>query len=404
MYGDFVSESMRFRRDRVETVLRAIVHELKAERVTFMAGSIAYNAFLSLLPLLLLLLAIVGSVGDESLEEGLVSITRAALTPGAADVLVAELRSSSAGASLVGLAALLWGALRIFRSLDMAFSDIYESQAENTFVNQLRDGIVVLGSVAAVVAVVVVLESLSGGLDGTGGTAGWLVQRLALVGATAVALVPMYYLFPDEPDITVGEVLPGVGVTAVGLVSAESLFRLYIEYSSTNAENGLLSGIIVLMTWLYVSGLVILVGAAVNAVLSNRSEDVSIDPVIGGVPHEEGGGATASSGAAGAERDVDPVAAIDELQERLPTATDVRIVVDGESVEVPPPDRVDGDRETSAIPFVDDTVGVGLRWNVRDAEPADGNGAHDADADGDTEADGAAEADDAVRDAARREA
>ncbi|ADB59158.1 ribonuclease BN [Haloterrigena turkmenica DSM 5511] len=391
---------MNVRRDRVETVLRAIVHELKVERVTFMAGSIAYNAFLSLLPLLLLLLTIISSVGDEGLERGLLSITRAALTPGAADVLVEELQTSTAGASLLGLAALLWGALRIFRSLDMAFSDIYESQAENTFLDQLRDGLVVLVSVAAVVAVVIVLESLGGGLEAVGGTAGWLLHRLLLVVATGVALVPMYYLFPDEPKITVVEVLPGVGVTAVGLVTAESAFRLYVEYGSTNAENGLLSGVIVLMTWLYVSGLVILVGAAVNAVLSNRSEDVSIEPVIGGVALEAGSaGATVPDGADGAARTVDPIRTIGALEDRLPTASDVRIVVDGESVQVPPPDRVDGDRETSAIPFVDDSVGVGLRWNVRDG---------DAEADSDTEADeGAADEtteSDAVRDAARRDA
>ncbi|NUB90384.1 YihY/virulence factor BrkB family protein [Haloterrigena sp. SYSU A121-1] len=386
---------MNVRRDRVETVLRAIVHELEVERVTFMAGSIAYNAFLSLLPLLLLLLTIISSVGDEGLEQGLVSITRAALTPGAADVLVAELQTSTAGASLLGLAALLWGALRIFRSLDMAFSDIYESQAENTFLDQLRDGIVVLVSVAAVVAVVIVLESLGGGLAAVGGTAGWLLHRLLLVVATGVALVPMYYLFPDEPEITVREVLPGVGVTAVGLVTAESAFRLYVRYGSTNAENGLLSGIIVLMTWLYVSGLVILVGAAVNAVLSDRSEDVSIEPVIGGVaPEPADAEATSPGGADSTVRTVDPVRAIDDLEKRLPTASDVRIVVDGESVRVPPPDRVDGDRETSALPFVDDSVGVGLRWNVRD---------RDAEAD-EAAVDGPTEPDDVGRDAARRDA
>lgn len=362
---------MNARRDRVETVLRAIVHELRTERVTFMAGSIAYNAFLSLLPLLLLLLAIIGSVGNEGLEEGLLSITRAALTPGAADVLVAELRTTSAGASLVGLGALLWGALRIFRSLDMAFSDVYESQAENTFVDQLRDGIVVLVSMATVVGVVVAVESVPSGIGAVGGTAGWLAQRLLLVLATGVALVPLYYRFPDVPEITVREVLPGVAVTAVGLVTAESLFRLYVEYGSTSAENGLLSGVIVLMTWLYVSGLVVLVGAAVNAVLSNRSEDVSIEPVIGGDPADGGTADATQPGGGSAEFSVDPVDAIDDLQERLPTATDVRIVVDGESMRVPPPDRVDADRDTSEIPFVDDTVSIGLHWTVQDGEADD---------------------------------
>lgn len=41
---------------------------------------------------------------------------------------------------------------------------------------------------------------------------------------------------------------------------------------------------LVFLTWLYFSGLVVLVGVAVNAVLSNRSRDVDIRPVLGGTP------------------------------------------------------------------------------------------------------------------------
>lgn len=37
---------------RGEELLRAIVHEAQVEKLIFMAGSIAYHAFLSILPLL----------------------------------------------------------------------------------------------------------------------------------------------------------------------------------------------------------------------------------------------------------------------------------------------------------------------------------------------------------------
>lgn len=356
---------MNVQRDRIQTILQAIIHELKVERITFMAGSIAYNAFLSLLPMLLLLVAVLGTVSNQRVEDGLASITRAALTPGAADVLVTELQSTSAGASAVGLIALVWGALRIFRSLDTAFSDIYETQAENTMTNQLHDGLIVLVSVTAVVCTVVAVESFAPGW--LGGTAGWLGQRLLLIVAVGAALTPIYYLFPDEDGMELIEVVPGVVVTAIGLVVAESLFRLYIEYGSTNAENSLLSGIIILLTWLYVSGLIILVGAAVNAVLSNRSEDVSIEPVIGGVPVDDA--ETTEQGTAGDT--ANPIQAVDELSERLPTATEVEIVVDGTPVAVPPPDRVDTDRGSSAIPFVNDTVSVDVHWNAPDDSSGD---------------------------------
>ncbi|EMA54212.1 hypothetical protein C450_06762, partial [Halococcus salifodinae DSM 8989] len=49
--------------DRPISIVRAIVHELRTEKVTFMAGSIAYHAFVSMLPLLVLVLTIISTVG-----------------------------------------------------------------------------------------------------------------------------------------------------------------------------------------------------------------------------------------------------------------------------------------------------------------------------------------------------
>lgn len=351
---------MKIRRERVRTVLGAIVHEIRVERVTFMAGSIAYNAFVSLLPLLFLLLAIVSTVGDGQLEAALISIVQATVTPGAGEVLVSELRNASTEASLFGLAVLVWGMLRIFRSLDAAFSDIYETESRNTFGNQVADGLTVFVSMAGVVLVAVFVESR---VVFGASTAGWLAHRLVLVAFIALALFPMYYLFPDEPEMHPLEAVPGVVFTATALMCFESGFQLYVQYSSSTAENSILAGILVFMTWLYLSGLVVLVGAAINAVLSNRSADVDIRPVIGGVPpvsSPEGGQPVTYE---------DPATALETLQYRLPTASEVTVVVDDESVSLPAPERVETDDDTSRLPFVNDTVGLSLRW--RRSESAD---------------------------------
>jgi len=94
---------MNQRTRRTITVVRAIVHEIRTERITFMAGSIAYHAFVSLLPLLLLVLAVVSAIGRPGIERGIIDLARATLTPGAADILVGELQTTSPGVSLLGL-------------------------------------------------------------------------------------------------------------------------------------------------------------------------------------------------------------------------------------------------------------------------------------------------------------
>lgn len=350
---------MEHRSQRVLTVCKAVIHEIRTERITFMAGSIAYNAFVSLLPLLFLLLAMVSTLGNQQLEAGLISVVRATVTPGAGDVLVSELRNTSTEASIFGLAVLVWGMLRIFRSLDAAFSDIYETETKNSFVNQIVDGILVFVSMSGVILVAVVVESR---LAFGGSLFGWLAQRLLLVTFIAVALLPMYYRFPDEPEMHIAEAVPGVLFTATALMCFESAFRLYIEYGSSAAENGVLASILVFMTWLYVSGLVVLIGAAINAVLSNRSEDVNIRPVVGGVPVARPNGGSQSAQYSTSST------ALDDLQHRLPIASEVAVVVDGETISLPVPQQVEADLDGSRLPFVDDTVSITLQWRRSDKD------------------------------------
>lgn len=260
---------------------RAVAHEVRAENLPFMAGSIAYHAFVSILPLFLLVLAVVSTVGSPGLEERVIGLARSVLTEGASEVLVAELRAASAstGASLLGGALLLWGTLRIFRGLDTAFSDVYESEAANTLPDQIGDGLLVLATVAGALVVSAVLPDL-GGLPGP-------VRRGLLVLGLAAVLFPMYYVFPDV-DHSAVEVVPGVLVSAAGLAMFQELFRLYVRYSARQPTRSAVAAILVFLTWLYVSGFVVLLGAAVNAVLSNRSRDVNVDPLVGDAARREG--------------------------------------------------------------------------------------------------------------------
>jgi len=346
---------------RATAVGRAVVHEVRTERITFMAGSIAYHAFVSILPLLLLVLSALSVVGQAGLERGIIELARAALTPGAADALVEELQSASTSVSLLGLFVLVWGTLRIFRGLDTAFSDIYESSAENTLLDQFADGLVVFVCVAAAIVVAALLRSTVR----FGGATGWVVGRLVLVVGLALALFPMYVVFPDEPDMPAREAVPGVTFAAVGLAVFETVFRFYVRFRGDAGSGDVLAGVLVFMTWLYFSGLVVLVGVAINAVLSNRSQDVNIRPVIGGVPRD-------AAGAAGDARpDIDADAlrsTVRGLRKTLPAAESVTVTADDETVSVPPPDAVDVDVSESRLPFVSDSVSIELRWSADEGE------------------------------------
>ncbi|SEO27123.1 membrane protein [Halogranum amylolyticum] len=354
---------MNPRIERGLTVGRAIVTEIRAEKITFLAGSIAYHAFVSLLPLLFLLLAAISATGSRSLEEGFITLIEAVLTPGAQQLLVTELQTAggSTGVTIVGGLVLVWGTLRIFRGLDTAFSDIYETETANTFGDQLSDGLIVLVTFAVAIVTAVVVRSVVP--LGDDGLLAWTLSRAVLVAGLAVTFFPMYYIFPDT-NVGVVEVFPGTLFAAVGLVTFETLFTLYAQ----SGDKSVVGGILVLLTWLYFSGLVVLLGAVVNAVLSNRSADVSIEPVVGGVrpAHDR-------------ERPTrhEVADSLTELKRLFDTDEDVVVSVGDQSVTLPPPQRYETDTESSRLGLVDGTVRLELRWSTRDTADVDRAAASD---------------------------
>jgi len=250
---------------------KSVVTGIQEKNVTFMAASIAYQAFVSLIPLLVLLFFLVSFVGDEGLATQ-VSATTEGFLPESGQVMLEngiEGDTGSIGTSLIGLVALVWGSLKIFRGLDTAFSEIYASTAENSLVDQLRDGAIVFATIG-VALVAAALTTVVFAFFPSIPFIGVLNPLLLVIGLT-IAFLPMYYFFPDT-DVSVREVLPGVVVAAVGWAALQLLFQVYVAFSSSSASAGPIGAILLLLTWLYFGGLILLVGAVVNATHSGHLE------------------------------------------------------------------------------------------------------------------------------------
>ena len=344
---------------------RAVVIEVRSENITFMAGSIAYHAFVSLLPFLLLVLFLLTSVASEALAARVVDSLVANITPSSAafgdsarsiaDVLVlaAENATENAGLSVLSVAALVWGTLRIFRGLDQAFSDIYESEATNTFLDQLVDAVAVFGAIALALFVVTFADTVVE--VPSFGTADAVVRPVLSILAVGAALLPMFYVFPDE-DVTLREVVPGALVAGAGWTLLRFGFQLYAVSTSKTAY-GIVGVIILLITWLYFGGLVLLFGAAVNAVLAGRSEDV------GDIAWEQAPGGDPS------ENDAAFVGPLEDLEGALEDR-EVRIESGDATVELPPPDEASVTVTTVERPGIlggsRESGEVRLRWDSRE--------------------------------------
>lgn len=256
----------------VRSVAAAAWAEFREKNVTFLAGSIAYTAFISLMPLLLFVVLALAVV-DVGLEGRFLALVTNTVSPTIGAFIEQRFQreaNGAAGQSLLGLIVLVWGALKLFRGLDTAFETIYEADAESSFLDSVRDGLVVMGSLivaaVALVAVTAIFSVFARAVPYLG-----LLLPVVLAVGLVVALGPMYYVFPDT-DVTAREVLPGVVVVAVGWALLQALFQVYVAVSTGGGAADLLTGVMLLLTWLYFGGVILLLGVVVNAVVGGHTD------------------------------------------------------------------------------------------------------------------------------------
>jgi membrane protein len=257
------------------STVQSVVGLARERNITFLAASFAYYAFISLFPLLLLAVAVGTAVGGQSFADALIGLTKQYLSAEGATIVerTVDNTQGAAGASVVGIAILLWSALKLFRGLVLAFEEVYETSPDPGIVQEVKTGTVALVGVALGMGLMVGVGAVLGSpalanvpyLD--------LVGGLTLVVGLVVAFLPLYYVLPPV-DVSVREVLPGTVVAAVGWLALQAGFQIYAGSSGKFGLYGILGTVLVFLTWLYFAGVVLLAGATVNVVVEGRSSHV----------------------------------------------------------------------------------------------------------------------------------
>lgn len=244
----------------------AVVKAARNAQLTFLAAAVAYYAFVSLVPLLALTLVLSTAIGGEALVERMLARTDAVLTPDTQNLLAEALVGGEGrfGATAFGAVAVSWSAMRVLRALDTAFSIVYGTAEEVTFLGTVRDGLVV------VVAIVVGATAMAAVVFGVGqlplGPLATPVTMVLGIATLTVIFLPMYFVFPDFP-VAPREALPGAVTAAVGWTLLGAGFSIYVELAASAALYGVLGGIFLLITFLYAGAFVIVAGAVVNVVV-----------------------------------------------------------------------------------------------------------------------------------------
>src|SRR4051812_6290746 len=256
-------------------LIKKTVREIGADRLTSLAASAAYNFFFSLFPLLLFLAPLFALVGDKTkmvafIMGQLTSVLPPAQLQTIRPVLDDIVFAKSAPTLLsIGLLLAAWSGSNVFGTLTGALNQAYDVEETRPWIRQQAIRLATFALMAIIVIATTVI--FLGGEDianrvGTALHLGpafvtvWKALQfpLAIAGLFALAFVIIYAL-PNLKQSKAHVVVGALTTTALWIV-ATLLFRLYVQHFPPNPAYGLIGGVIILLTWMYYTMFVVLLG------------------------------------------------------------------------------------------------------------------------------------------------
>ena len=277
---------MNARTSSAVNVTRSLVAAARNQRVTFLAAGVAYYAFVSLIPAILLLVVATSTLFGDAVAEQLLAATGEFLTPAGTEAISTAIASAQgrSGATVLGVTFLLWSTLKVFRGLDTAFLEVYGVEEPATFLDQLTDATSVVVGIGVGITVMVAVAAVVAALDVVPFVGALSVLLLPLL--LTVVFLPMYYLLP--PGVAVSEALPGAAFAATGWTALQAGFQVYAASAGQYQVYGVIGGVLLLVTWLYVAAIVVVLGAVINVVLAEgREPEFLEEPSEAGEPDRQ---------------------------------------------------------------------------------------------------------------------
>lgn len=251
-----------------------------AARCPQVASSLAFTTLLSLVPLLTVALVVFGSLpGIRGIGDALRGFMLDTLLPEKAGQIIAtyafQFSQKATNLTLIGTTLVVVTALMLMLTIDKAFNQIWAVAHPRPLLSRLTIYWVglTLGPLALATGIAASSQVLSLSL-GLISEAQWL--RNASLRVMAMLLLAgvfslMYHGLPNRP-VKVGHALIGGAFTALALAALQRVFGAYIgHFSAYTLIYGTFAALPIFLLWLYLSWLIILVGAAIVAVLPDAA-------------------------------------------------------------------------------------------------------------------------------------
>ncbi len=276
---------------------RNVLGEISANNLLGRSSELAFEFLFALLPLLLFMLTLFGLFASRSVElqNDLLSYFADFLPRAAFQLLTATVTELAANASsgklTFGIVVALWFASGGVTSMISALNTAYHVRESRSWftVRAIALGLTLLIAILLLSALFFVLVSTHF-LDWLGAelhlgplvvlilkTVQWPAAILFVVASYSL----IYYFGPNLQERRWRWISPGSAFGAFLWLLASVGFRVYLHFFNTySASYGSLGAVMILLVWLYVTGLAFLIGGEINAEIERAAMRASSQQIL----------------------------------------------------------------------------------------------------------------------------
>ncbi|MFC0524228.1 YihY/virulence factor BrkB family protein [Pontibacillus salicampi] len=263
---------------RFINISKEVVSEFQKDDVPLLAAAQAYYYLLSIVPLLILLLSILPYLNIEA--ESAVTFISNTLPDGTASVfqdnIISLVTTPKGGLLTIGIIGTLWSASSGMTAFIKSTNQAYNVEESRSFIQvKLLSIILTLGLIVAF-AVALVLPvfgdvifqfierfvSIPMEIRVLLEIARWFISLVVLGG-----VLLLLYRFAPNTKLPFKRIVPGAAITTVLWLMISFAFSFYVSnFGSYSATYGSLGGVVILMIWFFLTGLILMLGAEINVV------------------------------------------------------------------------------------------------------------------------------------------
>ncbi|BDA84579.1 hypothetical protein Sa4125_21210 [Aureimonas sp. SA4125] len=258
--------------------------EFSEDRLMLVAAGVTFYVLLALFPAITALISIYGLFTDASSLGEQIRALAGVLPGGAVDIISEQMArvttqgDGKLGLGLVfGLGLALWSANAGMKTLFDALNIVYEETEKRSFVKLTLTSLAfTLGMIVFVVLTLGAVVALPIALKfvGLGDLEAWLLvlRWPAMLVVVVAGLTLVYRVGPSRADAKWRWISWGAILAAVLWIAFSLLFSWYVtNFGSYDKTYGSLGAVIGFMTWIWISTVLVLIGAELNAELEHQT-------------------------------------------------------------------------------------------------------------------------------------